>query len=240
MRIWIMALLALVGVATVATEPVRAQKAAATGPVIEIGGKRIALVMPEGHCVFERSQPKDAGVIAFVERVLAGRNTLHLTTAECTALQDWRDGRRQEFGNYTQVQSHVPLHAVDFTGQERKQIATICSQFRTDGESITKDVTATIRKQLETGRERVELQNVALLGALDEDDNGCYVGMLIKSASAGGMRTRLCVFANAILNGRLVYLYIFSDTVDEDNVKRLLADRKAAAKAHVEANRRPL
>ena len=127
---------------------------------------------------------------------------------------------------------------IHLDGKAVKSCTVLTAQ--ADGASITKDVTATIRKQLETGRERVELQNVALLGALDEDDNGCYVGMLIKSASAGGMRTRLCVFANAILNGRLVYLYIFSDTVDEDNVKRLLADRKAAAKAHVEANRRPL
>jgi hypothetical protein len=38
------------------------------------------------------------------------------------------------------------------------------------------------------------------------------------------------------LKGRIFYLYRYSDKVDVPTVERLLADRKAAAKAHVSAN----
>lgn len=221
------------------TGPTFAQKNAGggVGPVAKIGGRDIALVVPAGHCALERANPSDKRVIELVEKLLAGRNALHLTTTDCKELDDWRAGRRENLGEYTQTQSHIPLDGRDFRGQESQLLKEICAQTRKQGGAIAQTVEADIQKRLQASREQIQLQNVSMLGALDEDQHGCYVGMLIKLATEQGKsKTQLCVFANVILQGKLVYLYRYSERLDEAEVKRLLAERKATARAHVEAN----
>jgi hypothetical protein len=112
-----------------------------------------------------------------------------------------------------------------------------CAAIRAQGGPITDQAAANIKSRLAAAQQQALIQNVALLGALDEDENGCYIGLVIKGQTQDGKpKTQLCVFALTVLSGRLVYLYSYSDKFDEAEATRLVGERKAAARAQVEVN----
>jgi hypothetical protein len=221
----------LAAVCLVSASPALAQK-----HVAKVANQEIQLVLPDNHCALDRREPSDARVIDLVERLLAGRNELHLTTVNCDELRAWR-GSRKTLKEYTQVQSLVALKDRDLTGQERTAIGEICAASRQDGGSLTARADSDIQKRIDAGREKIKLEAEHFLGVVGEDEYGCYVAMLIRGTTENGMpKALLCVYANVIVKGKLLYLYRYSDDVGLRTVQRLLDDRKAAAKAHVEAN----
>jgi hypothetical protein len=223
--------------AGIAALPALAQKAPTGAPAVDIGGRSVKLVVADGHCPLERSQPNDRTAIELVERLIAGNNQLHLTTADCKTLADWRAGRKPQLDEYTQVQTQIARQGVDLAGQEKEVITGNCAAVRAQGGPITDQASGMIKERLAKAQQQALIQNVALLGALDEDENGCYVGLVIKGQTMDGKpKTQLCVFSIAVLNGRLFYLYRYSDKYGESEVSRLLGERKAATKAHVLAN----
>ena len=211
-----------------------AQKGPTT--VTQIGDRKVALVVPEGHCVLDRSQTADKALLAFVEGLIAGQNQLHLLTTNCAELSDWRTGKRPTLGEYTQVQSRIQLNGRDFAGQERPVIKALCDEAKKNGASHLNTAEAEVVKRLAAAQDKAKLENVALLGVLDEDEHGCYLGMVLKIQVDGPGKTQLCVFATTILNGKLAYLYRYAETIDSATVARLLAAQKASAKDHVDAN----
>lgn len=202
-----------------------------------IAGKSIELFVPSGQCALDRNQPSDRKGIELVERLTAGQNQLHLFTADCTQLSEWRAGGRPTLGEYAQVQSAVQFHNQDLTGREGEVIKSICDATRQQGNQITAGVETDIKNRIEAGKEKIKIENVAMLGALGEDEMGCYVGLIIKGVTDAGVpKSQLCVFANVVLNGRIMYIYRYAETVDQPTADRLLLAVKASARTHVLAN----
>ena len=202
-----------------------------------IAGKPIELFVPQGQCLLERKQPSDIKAIELVERLTAGQNQLHLFAAECTQLSEWRAGARPTLGEYSQVQSAVQFHSQDLVGRETEVIKSICNATRQQGNAITAGVETDIKNKIEAGKEKIKIENVAMLGALGEDEMGCYVGLIIKGVTDAGVpKSQLCVFANVVLNGRILYIYRYAETVDQPTADRLLLAVKASARTHVLAN----
>lgn len=203
----------------------------------EIAGKAIELFVPHGQCALDRKQPSDQNAIALVERLTAGQNQLHLFSADCTQLSEWRAGGRPTLGEYAQVQSAIQFHSQDLTGREGEVIKSICAATRQQGNQITAGVEADIKNKIEAGKEKIKIENVAMLGALGEDEMGCYVGLIIKGVTEAGVpKSQLCVFANVVLNGKIMYIYRYAETVDQPTADRLLLAVKASARTHVLAN----
>ena len=224
-----LALLALPGAA--------AAQSGAQSIITEIAGKRIELFVPQGHCGLDRKNPSDQKAIELVERLTAGQNQLHLFSADCTQLSEWRAGGRPTLGEYAQVQSAVQFHSQDLSGREVEVIKSICTATRQQGNEITAGVETDIKNRIETGKEKIKIDNVAMLGALGEDEMGCYVGLIIKGVTDAGVpKSQLCVFANVVLNGRIMYIYRYAETVDQPTADRLLLAVKASARTHVLAN----
>lgn len=206
-------------------------------PSAQIGGAEVKLPVGAGDCALERSNPVDKRAIELVESLIAGNNQLHLSVTKCDDLVAWRDRRLPNLRDYTQVQSAIALHPTNLAGQEKAAIAANCNAMRQQGGALVNQASATIRQRLEQARQQALIQNISLLGALDEDDYGCYTGMLIKGQTEQGTpKAQLCIFATTVLNGKVVFLYHYSDKLDEAEIERVLSGRKAVAKAYVEAN----
>lgn len=206
-------------------------------PSVTIGGAQVILPVKAGDCALERSHPTDKRVIEGVEGLIAGHNQLHLSVTGCADRTAWRDGKLANLKDYMQVQSGRVLQGQNFAGQEKAAIAANCNGIRQQGSAILNSVSDTIKQKLVQAQKQAMIQNMSLLGALDEDDSGCYIGMVIKGQTEQGQqKSQLCIFAITVLNGKLVYLYHYSDKLDETEVERLLVERKATAKAYVEAN----
>ncbi len=228
----------VIGLAALLTLPdiARAQSGAPNLKT-EIAGKSIELFLPQGHCVLDQKNPSDRGAIELVERLTAGKNQLHMFTADCKQLTQWRVGARATLGEYAQVQSAIQFHGQDLTGRESEVIKSICTATRQQGNQITAGVETDIKARIEAGKEKIKIENVAMLGALGEDDVGCYVGLIIKGVTeSGAPKSQLCVFANVVLNGRIMYIYHYAETVDQPTTNRLLLAVKASARRHAQAN----
>lgn len=206
-------------------------------PTAEVGGVEVKLPVGAGDCALERSNPVDRRAIELVESLISGNNQLHLSVTKCDDLLAWRERRLPNLKDYTQVQSAIALHSASFAGQEKATIAANCNAMRQQGGALVNQASATIRQRLEQAQQQALIQNISLLGALDEDDYGCYTGMLIKGQTEQGTpKAQLCIFATTVLNGKVVFLYHYSDKFDEAEIERVLSGRKAVAKAYVDAN----
>lgn len=208
-----------------------------TVPTAQIAGIEVKLPVKAGDCALERGNPIDVRAIELVERLIAPSNVLHLSSTNCNDLAAWRGGAIPNLKDYMQVQSGVALQGQSFVGQEKLVISGNCKAMREQGGTLVNSAAATIKQRLEQAQQQALIQNVSLLGALDEDEYGCYTGLLIGGQTEQGEpKTQLCVFATTVLNGKVVFLYHYSDRLDEAEIERLVAERKATAKAYVEAN----
>lgn len=210
------------------------------GPLVhsaQIGGTDVNLPVNAGDCALERSNPVDKRAIELVESLIAGNNQLHLSVTSCDDLVAWRERRLPNLKDYKQVQSGIALHQTNLLGQEKAAIAANCNAMRQQGGALVSQASATIQQRLEQAQQQALIQNISLLGALDEDEYGCYTGLLIKGQTEQGTpKAQLCIFATTVLNGKVVFLYHYSDKLDEAEIERVLSGRKATAKAYVEAN----
>lgn len=224
-------LVAAMGAAPVAAQP------GPSAPTAQIGGVAVKLPVASGDCALERANPTDLRAIELVESLIRQSNELHLSVTNCTDLTDWRGGKLPNLRDYMQVQSPRSLQQQNFAGQEKAIISANCNAVRQQGGALVSSAADSIKKRLEEAQQQALIQNLSLLGALDEDDFGCYTGLLIKGQTEQGKpKTQLCIFATTVLNGKLVYLYHYSDKLDEAEIERVLNERKATAKAYVQAN----
>lgn len=216
--------------------PAHAQKGPFV-PTATVGGRELKLPVKSGDCALERANPNDKRAIELVENLIRQNNQLHLSSTGCADLDAWRGGKIPNLKDYMQVQSPLALQGQDLAGQEKAVIAANCNAIRQQGNAVVNSASQTIKQRLEEAKKQALIQNISLLGALDEDDYGCYTGLLIKGETEQGQpKTQLCVFATTVLNGKVVYLYHYSDKSDEVETERLVTERKATAKAYVEAN----
>ena len=219
------------------------QRASPSAPAASIvtaqsGTRDIRLRIPAGECAMDRNHPADSRVVTATERLLQNVNTLQLTTVNCRMLESWRDGRTKALTEYTQVQTQIVPATVDHTGRERALIKASCQAMRQHGDSVASGVTDEMERRLAAGREKIKLAGNAFLGVLGEDQNGCYLGLLVRIVPEGSTKVveRLAIYAHVILAGRTTFLYRFSDDVSPASLARLVADRKAAAADHVNLN----
>jgi hypothetical protein len=217
-----------------------AQRAApaATNTVIDIGGRKVNLVIGPGDCALQRSNAKDGLIYRQMDTILAGQNDMLLQTTKCTTLEAWRAGTRDSFGEYTQAQTLLASKGQDLSGKEAAVIEQVCQATKqAQGTDVITKIDQDIASRLKGAATGITPDPMILLGVLGQDSNGCYTGMIITGKRADGKPLRkLCIFATTILNGRLVYLYHYSDDIEATTGTKMLEAVKASAKAHVVAN----
>ena len=220
--------------------PATAQRAPENAaPIVATNaGHTFKLLVPPGECVLDRTHPIDGRVVTTTERLLGATNTLNLVTANCKTRENWRKGRTKYLTDYTQVQSYNEPETKSHAGKERQILKAGCTAMRQYGDNIAAGVSDEMDRRLKAGREKIKLAGNAFLGVLAEDENACYLGLLVRLIPEGQTKEieRLVVYAHVILSGRIVYLYRFSGDVSPANLERLIADRKAVAAAHVSLN----
>lgn len=216
-----------------------AQKAPAAPDIVmsKAGDRPLTLLVPAGHCVLDRRQPRDRATLELMDQLLAGQNQLHVFTANCDILKSWRQGRRQTLGRYTQVQSTLKGHARDHLEKEQEFLKNFCAYLREQSATVSKQAEIDVNQRLKEAVGDGVATRQSSLGVLGEDEYGCYTGEVMTGKNqAGKPFARMSLTAATVLNGRLAFLYHFDDILDLPTLNAMLAAGKAAAKAHVQAN----
>lgn len=205
---------------------------------VSIGGRQITLVVDQDQCEMDRNNVSDARVYELVERGLEGNNQLLMAAADCGQLKEWRMGSRPTLDDFTQAQVGLANRNLELTGRETATVKQICSQLRQQGDAIVAGPVAQTRERFNRATEDVKLNETTFIGVVNEDDQACYASLVQKVRTDQGRdKIILCVFANVVVRGRLIFLYRYTEGESFASVVRLTDLLKVAVAAHLDANK---
>ncbi|MFM9941602.1 MAG: hypothetical protein ACKVP7_19120 [Hyphomicrobiaceae bacterium] len=218
--------------------PMAAQQPRSAAPiVVDVGGRAIKLLLPDGQCALDRNQRYDANVLDISSRAIQGANDLLLHTAGCKNLDDARAGRTPYLNDFHQAQVALQFKQTELQGQEAAAAKEICQSLRSEGAQIEKEVGAEIKDRIKNLEAGIKVNETKALGVLAEDQLACYSGLLMNvQTPTGDKRLILGVYSMGVLNGRLIFLYHFRAEPPAGAVDRMVEQQKQIVRQHVAIN----
>jgi hypothetical protein len=220
------------------SSPLAAQTA--TAPTIvtdQIGGQTMNFAIRPGECALDRKHPVDKRLIDQTEALIVNSNFLHVITADCKQLADWRSLRVMFLTDGMQIQSLKAAANQNLRGQEKAVVDAVCNQFRTNAGDVSKFAENEVRDRIEQSKATIKLESFKLIGVMGQDDRACYVAARVAGKSEIGTDTiRMMVFGTLVLSGKLVYMYRYSDRQDHTVLKDLMADLDQDIRRQIAAN----
>ncbi len=193
--------------------PVAAQ--VQSGPsqlTVDIGGVKIALVPPEGHCVKDRNIPLDRQLIENVERSIAGQNRLLMAFADCQQLAEAREGKRTSLDNFGQYMTPVSEQDKLVKLTDAGFIAEMRRYFRKQGVAAWSANAANSKRRLESAVEGLKLDENKMLGVIKSDGRAIYFGSLLAIRLPDGKDKHIVGVTSAgLIKGKIVNLNIYRD-----------------------------
>jgi hypothetical protein len=185
----------------------------------KVGATSIKLVLPPDACQIEKSQPADARYLAAVAAAIAGQNRVLTAYANCGQLADWRAGTKPLLDDHGQYQVSLKLEETDYPAAA---VAEVCRQLRQHGDQLIEDSKADQTKRMEQAVKGLKVNEIRSLGVLDEDENGCYSGILQDLHSNIGIdKMQAGVYAISVVKGRMIYMYLYRLYDGPDSIKAL-------------------
>ncbi|MGH6880727.1 hypothetical protein [Hypericibacter sp.] len=142
---------------------------------VTVGGKALSLEPPAGSCTYDRGNVFDAAAMQRAEDAQAGKNQVVLQFGRCDEFPQWRTGAAafSEFGrimlplNYPGAPQPLPLSRQKYLDIMAPKVPKLDP---VDVERIEDQPSSKITNSQASGPQ--------LLGLLDQDQNGLYVGFL--------------------------------------------------------------
>lgn len=206
------------------------------GLVGTIGKTDVGLVLPEGHCQLDSSEPADARLISSIRGAIAGTNELVSSFADCAELKAWRAGTKPTLDNFGQYMTLLQTLNQNIDQPRPSFVSEVCTQMRATSPAENEALTSKASTRVEAIMDGVKVNEQKMLGVVAEDENACYAALFQKMlAEVGGEKEIAGVFATTLVKGKIVYLNLYAPFGD-GVVDRLLTAQKALAKRFVEAN----
>jgi hypothetical protein len=176
---------------------------------VEIGGASVALVVPAGHCLLDRSNAADRGVIETVERVVAGSNRVLAAFAECDQRAEFRAGRRTVLDDYGQYMTPVRGSTVNMAPAAfARQMTEV---FKQQGAQLIEGAEADTRERIGSLKLGIRMGENKMLGVLRTDERASYVGIVQNLGLPDGTtKLQVGVAAFGVQKRRMVSLNLYA------------------------------
>lgn len=190
--------------ALIAALPARAETAR-----VEIGGAMIVLVVPDGHCLLERSHSADRAIIETVERVVAGSNRVLVAFADCDQRADVRAGRRTVLDDFGQYMTPARGGAINLPPAAFARRMT--EVFKQQGAQMLEGAEADTRERIGGLKLGIRMGENKMLGVLRTDERASYVGIVQNLGLPDGTtKLQVGVAAFGIQKRRMVSLNLYA------------------------------
>ncbi|MGO9985400.1 MAG: hypothetical protein ACLPIX_14490, partial [Rhodomicrobium sp.] len=144
-----------------------------------VGGVDFNLAVPDGSCVLGEDNKRDALFINVISTLLRNSgNKLILLMMECGRLKTWRAGVNGNILNYITYNIPTSNETTVLSGDNQDNRKALCNEFRKQGDSTLSSVKESVAKTAEELHTEMAINSTRLIGVLDEDEHGCYVGIL--------------------------------------------------------------
>jgi hypothetical protein len=176
---------------------------------VDIAGARVALVLPAGHCLLERSHETDRLVIETVERVVASSNRVLAAFADCDQRTEFRARTRQVLDDYGQYMTPLRGNRVNMAPAEfARQMTDV---FKAQGAQMMQGAEADTRERIATLRLGIRMGENRMLGVLRTDERASYIGLVQNlSLPDGSTKLQVGVAAFGVMKQRVVSLNLYS------------------------------
>jgi hypothetical protein len=176
---------------------------------VELGGARIALTLPAGHCLLERSNQADRGVIETVERVVASSNRVLAAFAHCEQRAEFRAGSRTVLDDYGQYMT--PLRAQQMNMAPDEFARQMTELFKKQGAQLMQGAEADTRERIGALRLGIRMGENRMLGVLRTDERASYIG-LVQSLGLpdGTAKLQVGVAGFGLIKTRVVSLNVYA------------------------------
>ncbi len=176
---------------------------------VEIDGASIALALPSGYCLLERTHPADRGIIDTVERVVAGSNRVLIAFAECEQRAEFRAGRRTVLDDYGQYMTPARGGAVTLPPATFAQQMT--DLFKKQGAEMIQGAEADTRERLGSLKLGIRMGENRMLGVLRTDEKASYIGIVQNlGLPDGSTKLQVGIAAFGIQKQRMVSLNLYT------------------------------
>ncbi len=179
---------------------------------VEIGGVKVALTAPAGHCIKDRNIPQDRELLENVERAVAGQNRLLIGFAECGQLAELRDGKRTSLDNFGQYMTPLSHERQVLTMTPSAYVAMMTKMFREQGMALWSSQEGNVKQRLESSVEGLKLGQTKMLGVLRSDERAVYIGVVLGVRLPDGSDKRLLgVVSTGLIRGKMISVNVYRD-----------------------------
>ncbi|MGO8953371.1 MAG: hypothetical protein ACLPWS_16920 [Rhodomicrobium sp.] len=190
----------------------QAVSASADSVTRTVGSESFDFVVPKGQCVLEESNPYDAKFINVVRTLFKGaKNTLIVATAECgrrATLRNGVTGNVLDYAAYYTPDSNVNSTVEGKTQSLRK---SLCADMRKQSDATLENVTDIVAKKAKELRAKIAITSTSYIGVLDEDEHGCYAGLLIGVKGANKVILMSVIVTSTLSHAKPLFLAIYHE-----------------------------
>ncbi len=196
-----------------------------------VGGIPFDLALPKGHCVLEDSNSHDAQFIKITSTLFeAAGKTLIVATARCDSRAKLRAGHASRLTNYAAYYVPAPWLNTTLNGHKAALRKEVCNEMRKQGQEAPPDLKDRVAKAAREMNTKIGVTSTKLIGVLDEDDHGCYTGLLIGTKDAGGKVTLVSsVVTSTVLHSKGLFLAYYNDYAGPETARTGVEASKATA-----------
>jgi hypothetical protein len=192
---------------------------------VSVSGQDISLLLPEGACAYDRSNPLDARIIDMLEKANQGYNQVLLAFVDCNDLKSLHLGKQAvPTGDYGQIL--FPSHGQDVQDIARTEyVKKATDVYRNDagvyeqGTGKAKD----ILKSVTNGE--LKVSGSKMLGVIRTDPDFVQIGML-QTLEAGDTSLPLAAVITSTKLNMPVTINLYHTYTDDASLNAL-ADRAA-------------
>jgi hypothetical protein len=153
-------------------------------------------------------------------------NNLILLMVECGRLKTWRAGVEGDILNYFDYYMPASAETKVFPGDAGGHRKTLCDDMgKSSNDSLTpgiKDATAKAAKELGTAT----VNSVKYLGVLDQDEHGCYAGLLVKLQGDTLMSVTIL---GTVIRGKALFSAVYDEFKGSETTQRGVQVSKTTA-----------
>ncbi|MGB0747226.1 MAG: hypothetical protein ACPGO3_00635 [Magnetospiraceae bacterium] len=210
------------------------QGQAADSVSVTIANRTLTLEVPAGACALDKNKTTDVPMITFMETSNQNLNRVLLVFAECGELADWRTGKLLYLNHYGYMATPVALMNQSLNITQLQVNNELRPHFSPTSAAMTEAMAegkSRANNALDDlANTNAQVNETKILGVLEEDINGIYVGAVVGLNVDGEAKKNLGVFSTTLIKDKLVYIYQYEQhTGESGQFDRLLSWVKATS-----------
>lgn len=203
---------------------------------VDVGGTRVALPVPEGHCRLDSARHPDEALVAMIEEGNRGLNKLLLFSADCRQLDAWRKKQKKYLSDFAQILAPEKYVNEPISIARPAYIGIVAKSMGQP--EITEQGMSEGKRRLEETYPKIQVNEMKSLGVLEVTDSAVFVGLLQRMLADDGVteRTIASVIAITLVKGKAINVNLYAVFEGSRTFENLLAEQKTIIANLIAAN----